>query len=117
MSVSGARTRIEREVLTWPGVTAHPHRFGGVEYRLGRREIGHIHGDHLVDVPFPSKVRNEVITEGRAVPHHVLPESGWVTLYLRGEDDIEGAVDLLRRSFNLAVKQRKRRTSSKQGGT
>ena len=27
--------RITEELLTWPGVTAGPHRFGGVEFHLG----------------------------------------------------------------------------------
>ncbi len=42
-------------------MTAHPHRFGGTEYRLGKRELGHIHGDYLVDIPFPKKVRDEIM--------------------------------------------------------
>ena len=50
MPVPGAQDQIAEAVLGWPGVTAAPHRFGGTEYRLGRREIGHVHGDYLVDV-------------------------------------------------------------------
>ena len=57
MSVKGAQTRISEAVTSWPGVTSQPHRLGGVEYLIGRREIGHIHGDQLVDIPFPQKVR------------------------------------------------------------
>ena len=44
--------QIEREVASWEGVTAHPHRFGGVEFRLGRRELGHLHGERWADLPF-----------------------------------------------------------------
>ena len=61
MSVHGAQARITAAVTAWAGVTARPHRFGGVEYVIGKREIGHIHGDHLVDIPFPKKVRDEII--------------------------------------------------------
>ncbi|MGH2592993.1 MAG: luciferase family protein [Anaerolineae bacterium] len=114
MPVSGAKERIHNAVLSWPDVTAHPHRFGGSEYRLGRREIGHIHGDHLVDLPLPTKVRDEVVAAGRAEPHHVLPESGWVSLYLREAADVQRAIDLLRLSFELALKQ-KARTRSESG--
>jgi len=109
-----ARKIVEEHVLSWPGVTAHPHRFGGREYLLGRREIGHIHGDSLVDIPFPTKVRNEIVVAGRAQPHHVLPESGWVSLYLGQEGDVEQAIELLRLSFDLAVKQ-KSRSQEKEG--
>ncbi len=99
MPVSGAKERINNAVQDWSGITAQPHRFGGTEYRLGRREIGHVHGDRLVDIPFPKKVRDELVAAGRAEPHHVLPESGWVSIYLRQASDVERAVELLRLSF------------------
>jgi hypothetical protein len=107
MSVAGAQEQITQAVLSWEGVTSHAHRFGGTEYRLGRREIGHIHGDYLVDIPFPKKVRNTVIAAGRAKPHHVLPDSGWVSFYISQTADIDEAIALLRQSFELAVNQRK----------
>jgi hypothetical protein len=44
---------IEQEPLSWPVVTVVNHRFGGREFRAGKREIGHIHGGHLGDLPFP----------------------------------------------------------------
>jgi hypothetical protein len=86
-------------------VEAHPHRFGGTEFRLGRREIGHLHGDHLVDIPFPKKVRDQAVAAGEAEPHHVLPETGWVSVYLRKEGDVESAIALLRRSCEIARRQ------------
>ncbi len=64
---------IHREVLSWHGVTEEPHRFGGVEFRLGKRELGHLHGDYLADLPFPVRVREELVREGRALHHHILP--------------------------------------------
>jgi len=108
MSVAGAERRITAELETWPGVASAPHRFGGVEYLLGTREIGHIHGDHLVDIPFPTRVREAVVAAGRARPHHLLPESGWVSLYLREPDDVARAIGLLRESYELARRQRDR---------
>lgn len=108
MSVKGAQDQITRTVTAWEGVTSNPHRFGGVEYVIGKREIGHIHGDHLVDIPFPKKVRDVIVAAGRAQPHHILPETGWVTFYLRGEEDVEKAIALLRESFEVAMKQKSR---------
>lgn len=102
MAVRGAGQFIRATVSGWDGVTSHPHRFGGTEYRLGDREIGHVHGDGLVDIPFPTKVRNELVAAGRAVPHYVLPESGWVSFYIDAPEDVENAVALLRRSYDLA---------------
>ena len=106
MTVHGAAQRIQTELLSWPHVEAHPHRFGGTEYRIGHRELGHIHGDYLVDIPFPTKVRDEVVAAGLAEPHHILPDSGWISLYLRQAADVDRAIELFRRSFNLALKQK-----------
>jgi hypothetical protein len=106
MSIHGAQEQITQAILSWAGVTAYAHRFGGTEFRLGRREIGHIHGDYLVDIPFPKKVRDEIVAAGRAKPHHILPETGWISFYLREPADVEQAIGLFRQSFELALKQR-----------
>jgi hypothetical protein len=95
--------QIHEAAMSWSGVTAQPHRFGGTEYRLGKREIGHIHGDHLVDIPFPKNVRNELVAAGLAEPHHILPNSGWISFYIKRSDQVESAIALLRRSYDLAA--------------
>jgi hypothetical protein len=105
MSVPGAQAAITKAVTAWDGVAAQPHRFGGLEYVLGTREIGHIHGDYLVDIPFPKKVRDEIVQSGRAQPHHILPETGWVSLYVREAEDIARAITLLQESYVIAKKQ------------
>ncbi len=107
--MAGAQTEIIETLLAWEGVTQEPHRFGGVEFCLGKREIGHIHGDWLVDIPFPTKVRDEVVAADLAAPHHILPNSGWISRYLRQPEDVETAIGLLRRSYEIALKQRKKR--------
>lgn len=101
--------RILQALTSWPGVSTHSHRFGGTEYRLGNRELGHVHGEGLVDIPFPRRVRDEVIARGEAVRHHVLPESGWISVYLREPEDIERALSLLERSYTLARAQAERK--------
>jgi len=105
VAVAGAGNRIDATVQEWPGVEARPHRFGGTEYRLGRREIGHVHGDSLVDIPFPKGIRDELVAAGRAEPHHILPKSGWVSFYIRHAADVEDAIRLLRLSFEIASKK------------
>jgi hypothetical protein len=102
MAVPGAKERIDAALQGWLGITSHPHRFGGTEYNLGRREIGHVHGDSLVDIPFPKKVRNELVAAGRAEPHHILPESRWVSIFLRQASDVDRAIELPRLSFEIA---------------
>src|SRR5258708_35535613 len=105
MAGSEAKERIEGALQGWAGISSQPHRFGGTEYCLGRREIGHVHGDSLVDIPFPKTVHHELVTGGRAEPHHILPDSGWVSIYLRQASDVDRAIELLRLSFEIA-KQR-----------
>lgn len=90
---------VETAVLAWPGVTTKIHRFGGTEFNLGKREIGHLHGNGLLDIPFPKAIRDEVVQSGAAQPHHIFPHSGWVSVYLRSEADVPGAVTLLRRNY------------------
>jgi hypothetical protein len=104
--------RIRSVVLSWPGVSAAPHRFGGTEFRLERRELGHIHGGRLVDIPFPRRVRDELIAAGKAERHHVLPESGWVSFWIRGEGDADRAIELLRIAYDRAIAQRQRRAAA-----
>ncbi|CAN5443066.1 DUF5519 family protein [soil metagenome] len=110
MAIAGAHEKITQTVLCWTGVTAQPHRFGGTEYLLGTREIGHIHGDYLVDIPFPSKVRNEIVAAKSAEPHHLLSDSGWISFYIRESADIERVIALLERSYAIAYQQYQRRT-------
>lgn len=91
---------IERELLSWPGVTAGTHRFGGREFRVGRREIGHLHGGEVADLPFSRAIRDELVSRGEVSPHHHLPNSGWVSFYLKGEKDIPVVVGLFRRNYD-----------------
>jgi Luciferase len=90
---------IVHEVSAWPGVTAAPHRYGGTELRLGRRELGHVHGDRLADLPFPLLVRNDLVAAGLAEPHHMYPESGWVSVYITAESDVARIVELFRMNY------------------
>ena len=109
MTVPNAQKVITETLLLWEGVSTAPHRFGGVEYRPGTRELGHIHGDHLIDIPFPKKVRDEIVDAGLAEPHHILPETGWVSFYLRTEADVQSVIALLRRSYEIALRQKRPR--------
>ena len=98
-----AQRRICDIMSQLPEVKILPHRYGGIEFRLGRRELGHMHGDRLVDIPFPKRIRDEVVAAREAEPHHILPNSGWVSLHLRTDEDVHRAIRLLLRSHELAL--------------
>jgi hypothetical protein len=106
IAMAGPHERITAEVSGWPGVTSAPHRFGGVEFRMGRIELGHLHGDVLADLPFPKSVRNELIERGEAQPHHVLPETGWVSRRIRTDDDVAAVIGLFRLNYDRVASRR-----------
>jgi Luciferase len=87
--------RIVSEVGGWEGVTTHPHRFGGTEFRLGRRELGHLHAT-WADLPFTARIREMLVETGRATRHRFGVE-GWVSADLDDE-----TVELFRLSYERA---------------
>jgi hypothetical protein len=101
-------TMVEREVLSWPGVSNETRGTDvtpGIDvtiYWLGRRQIGHIHHDGVADVQFPRVLHDELIAEGRAEPHR----GGFpavVSLAIRQPDDVPGALDLFRLSYDRVM--------------
>lgn len=108
-----AASSIEDEVGAWPGVTVEPHTRGvGLQFRYGRIELGHLHGDHLADLPFPRRVRDELIAEGRASVHPPLPESGWVRRTLESAEDVPDVIELFRLNYERARDRAERRSRS-----
>jgi hypothetical protein len=106
--------KMQQELLRWPGVTMHDHRFGGVEFRVNGREMGHLHGDRLADLPFPKDVGKKMIEEGKASPHHVLPESGWISYYIRDNEDIHGVMELFRLQYERMTSYGKKKNNEEQ---
>jgi Family of unknown function (DUF5519) len=114
--VEDIRVAIEREVASWEGVTVHPHRFGGIEFRLGKRELGHIHPGRpgsagWADLPFTSRIREMLVETGRAEPHK-FGVRGWVSRDLDDE-----AIELFKLSYERArVAQNARELRDAGGG-
>jgi Luciferase len=102
MEETSAATRITAAVGSWPEVGVGAHRFGGVEFRFGRRELGHLHGDSHADIAFPRKVRDELVASGRALPHRAIPDSGWISVPIDSEDGVERAIELFRMAYDRA---------------
>ncbi|MDQ4042933.1 MAG: DUF5519 family protein [Actinomycetota bacterium] len=107
--MTSLREVVEREVSGWPGVEATPHRFGGVEFRVRGHEIGHLHGSRIADLPFPIRMRKELVAEGKAEPHHVLPQTGWVSYYPLGPEDASAVVELFRLNYEHLVQRGKKK--------
>jgi hypothetical protein len=82
-----------------------------VEFRLGKRELGHLHGDRLADQPFPKRIAEELIADGRARPHHIVLDSGWIPKPISGDHDVEAVLELFRLSYERATAAVARRGS------
>ena len=91
--------KLEEQVSKWENITVHPHRFGGREFLVGNAEVGHFHTGGIVDIPFPRSVRDALLAEGLAEEHHWVPNSGWITFRIRGEQDFSHALWLMRLSY------------------
>jgi hypothetical protein len=103
MAKETAIETVRQAVAGWEGVTTHDHRFGGIEFRLGRRELGHLHRS-FADLPFPRRIRDQLVGAGRAKPHHILPDSGWVTIPMRTAAEVENVIALLRQNYERGAR-------------
>jgi hypothetical protein len=97
--MASAAKLLTEEIASWPGVTSAHHQFSATEFRLGKAEIGHVHAWGDIDIPFTRELRDELIAAGSAARHRWLPNSGWITFHMRGEQDLEHAVWLMRLSL------------------
>ena len=89
----------EDVVSAWSRISVHPHRFGGKEFQFGEAEVGHVHTNGIVDIPFPRSVRDALLAEGLAEEHRWVPNSGWITFQMRSAEDLSHALWLMRLSY------------------
>ncbi len=94
------------EVLSWPGVSRYPERFGGNAFRFNTAEVGHIHHGGAVHIPFPRPVHDELLAQGLAEIHPYAPDTGMVSFQIKTAEDVEHALWLMRLSYlRYALKQ------------
>jgi hypothetical protein len=95
--------RITAEVTSWPGVEAGPGRRGEFAFTVGRRQIGHLHGDHAAHFSFPRTVWAELHDEGRITDHPVFPgKQGPAARRIESDADVEDVIALLRLNYERA---------------
>ena len=99
-----ASEQITAEVTSWPGVESGPGRRGEFAFTVGRRQIGHLHGDRAAHFSFPKQVWAELREEGRVVPHPVFPDkAGPAARTIEDEADVRDVIELLRLNYDRAV--------------
>jgi hypothetical protein len=97
---------ITEEVTAWPGVEAGPGRRGEFAFRVGRREIGHLHGDHAAHFSFPKDLWSELYGEGRVAHHPVFPgKEGPASRRIEGDADVRDVIALMRLNYDRVVER------------
>jgi hypothetical protein len=96
--------QITAEVTSWPGVEAGSGRRGEFGFTVGRRQIGHLHGDHAAHFSFPKDVWAELFEAGRITHHPVFPDKvGPAARRIDGEADVRDVIALMRLNYDRAV--------------
>ena len=96
--------RITAEVTSWPGVEAGVGNRGELAFTVGRKEIGHLHGDHAAHFAFAKAVWAELKEQGRIDYHPVFPgKPGYAARRIDDEADVRDVIALLRLNYDRAV--------------
>jgi hypothetical protein len=99
--------RITQEVISWPGITAGPGRRGEFSFKVGRREIGHLHDDRAAHFGFPKAVWQSLFEAGGIDYHPVFPgRPGFGARRIEAEADVEDVIALMRMNYKRVVAKR-----------
>jgi hypothetical protein len=99
-----ASEQIIEEVTSWPGVTAGPGNRGEFAFKLGRREIGHLHGNHVAHFGFPKQTWATLFEQRRIDYHPVFPgRPGYGARRIDDQDDVRDVIELLRLNYDRVV--------------
>ena len=98
--------RITAEVTSWPGVIAAHGARGEFGFNVGRRQLGHLHGDRVAHFGFPRPVGAELRAAGRIGPHPVKPDNpGWAARRMENDADVEDVIALMRLNYDRIVQR------------
>lgn len=98
-AVARAIDDVERELSSWPGVRVGLHKYGGLQFNLGRHELGHIHGNGLTDLSYCRPHKAALVARGLTTDHHTLPNSGWMSCWIDGPADAATVIYLFRQVY------------------
>jgi hypothetical protein len=99
-----ASETIVEEVGSWPGIEVDAEERGELAFKLGRREIGHLHGDHAAHFSFPKSVWAQLRQQGRIGYHPVFPsKQGPAARRIEDDADVRDVIELLRINYDRVV--------------
>lgn len=106
--VSDYIDNIETEVSAWQNIRISIHKYGGLQFNCGSLELGHIHSNGLLDMLLSRKEKLRLMAEdGRILNHHIFKGTGWISLYIKSEDDAAFALQLLKMAYDNKMADRR----------
>ena len=105
MNTSGSASKqITEQVTSWPGVTSGHGSRGEFAFWVGRREIGHLHGDRVAHFGFPKQVWAALFEAGRIDYHPVFPgKPGFAARKLEDAADVCDVIELLKLNYDRVL--------------
>ena len=101
-----ASERITEATTSWDGVTAGPGDRGEFSFKVGKREIGHLHGDRVAHFGFPKEVWHELFDQGRIDYHPVFPgKPGFGARQIESAADVEDVIAIMRLNYDRAIER------------
>ena len=82
---------------------AGPGTRGEFSFRVGGKEIGHLHGDHAAHFFFSRERWEELAAQGRIVEHPVFPgRHGPAARRIESDADVDDVIALMRINYEEA---------------
>ena len=101
---AGASDRIVTEVTAWPGVEATAGSRGELSLRVGKREIGHLHGDHAAHFGLPKALFHDLHDRGQVDFHPVFPgKPGFAARRIDSERDVEDVIEIFGLNYDRVI--------------
>ena len=104
MTTQTPSQRITAAVTSWPGVQAGAGSRGEFGFNVGRREIGHLHGDRSAHFGFPRDQWSELMTQGRIVKHPI-DRPGLGARRIESDADVDEVIALMRLNYDRVVER------------
>jgi hypothetical protein len=96
---------LQEHALTLPNVRLSSHRYGGTAFVHNNYEFAHLHSNGLLDIELTRALASKLISQNRALPHHVLGPSRWISFRLTSPLDVSHASALLEAACQYANKK------------
>jgi hypothetical protein len=105
--IDTANEQITQEVTSWAGVESGLGRRGEFAFKVGAREVGHLHGNHAAHFFFPRDVWQHLFVDGRVVHHPVFPDrEGPAARRIEDQSDVDDVIELMRLNYDRIVERR-----------